>query len=196
MLALSKKDQSYLDKLLKNLAGKKKLSNIQQQIVLTSQIDPKSEEDVKKLRLLINADRSKTVARESSKQALQIDKDRLIKAQALLEQKQKRVGEVFLSAIMQDAKFSDKFSYAKFLTKMFEQGHFTAHDRVLLSEYLAKDVDQISSVNSSMVLPAEDNTSKPVAAVGQPVFHQEASSVNLGLSPSGMAEGLSLTQHD
>ncbi|TGP42598.1 hypothetical protein EN873_45080, partial [bacterium M00.F.Ca.ET.230.01.1.1] len=69
MLALSKKDQSYLDKLLKNLAGKKKLSNIQQQIVLTSQIDPKSEDDVKKLRLLINADRSKTAARESSKQA-------------------------------------------------------------------------------------------------------------------------------
>ena len=84
MLALSKKDQSYLDKLLKNLAGKKKLSNIQQQIVLTSQIDPKSEDDVKKLRLLINADRSKTAARESSKQALQIDKDKLIKAQALI----------------------------------------------------------------------------------------------------------------
>lgn len=188
MLALSKKDQSYLDKLLKNLASKKKLSNIQQQIVLTSEIDPKSEEDVKKLRLLINADRSKTVARESSKQALQIDKDKLIKAQELLEHKQRRVGEVFLSAIMQDAKFSDKFSYAKFLTKMFDQGHFTDDDRMLLSEYLAKDVDQ--------VLPAEDNTSKPVAALGQPVFHQEAGSVNLGLSPSGMTEGLSLPQHD
>ncbi len=40
MLALSKKDQSYLDKLLKNLASKKKLSNIQQQIVLTYEIDP------------------------------------------------------------------------------------------------------------------------------------------------------------
>lgn len=188
MLALSKKDQSYLDKLSKNLAGKKKLSSIQQQIVLISEIDPKSEEDVKKLRLLINADRSKTVARESSKQALQIDKDRLIKAQALLEQKQKRVGEVFLSAIMQDAKFSDKFSYAKFLTKMFDQGHFTDDDRMLLSEYLAKDVDQ--------VLPVQDNLSKPVATIGQPVFHQEAGSVNLGLSPSGMTEGLSLPQHD
>ena len=179
MLALSKKDQSYLDKLLKNLAGKKKLSSIQQQIVLISEIDPKSEEDVKKLRLLINADRSKTVARESSKQALQIDKDKLIKAQALLEQKQKRVGEVFLSAIMQDAKF---------LTKMFDQGHFTDDDRMLLSEYLAKDVDQ--------VLPVQDNLSKPVATIGQPVFHQEAGSVNLGLSPSGMTEGLSLPQHD
>lgn len=188
MLALSKKDQSYLDKLLKNLASKKKLSNIQQQIVLTSEIDPKSEEDVKKLRLLINADRSKTVARESSKQALQIDKDKLIKAQELLEHKQRRVGEVFLSAIMQDAKFSDKFSYAKFLTKMFDQGHFTDDDRMLLSEYLAKDVDQ--------VLPVQDNLSKPVATIGQPVFHQEAGSVNLGLSPSGMTEGLSLTQHD
>ncbi len=139
MLALNPKDEKLLNELVEKYKGYRKPTEKQKLLVTLSEIKNKTEDDIKKLHLLLNVERKAIQFFEADKavnEALKVDKE---KARKLLEHKKFTLGGGFWLAINENKMFNGTISYRDILEMMVRQGLINPIDKEgknLFAEFL------------------------------------------------------------
>jgi predicted O-linked N-acetylglucosamine transferase (SPINDLY family) len=160
MLELNQKDEKLLSELVEKYKAYRKPTEKQQLLVALSEIKNKTEDDIKKLQLLLNAERKAKQYFEADKavnEALKVEKE---KARKLLEHKKFTLGGGLWSALKDNKMFNGAISYRDILEMMIHQGLIHPIDKQgvnLFAEFLPT-ANETTNAPSQPSLPLSNST--------------------------------------